>query len=238
MTAQDLVKKQEELQNKIGLTAEKLGLTTPVLEPIYDGVSDAEGYLASKPRIMWILKEPYDDKSPEGIPKGGGWSLTEHLGKNDVWKDLDMWKLMIQINYSIHNNLKWEELDYIENNQAMADELKKTAYINLSKMPNRTSSSASYLWQFYGQWKNILFEQIDLYKPEIIIFGHTFSFFMEDMNISGEPIYQTTVGQWTTKAYKKDGILLIDAYHPSRKGGEDAGTYVSSVIETTRKAMS
>ena len=43
----------------------------------------------------------------------------------DVWKDLDMWKLMTQINYAIRNNLKWKKLDYIDYNPEMVEELKK-----------------------------------------------------------------------------------------------------------------
>jgi hypothetical protein len=45
--------------------------------PIHDGVADLEGYLASSPRIMWILKEPYDDFNENGEPVGGGWSYTK-----------------------------------------------------------------------------------------------------------------------------------------------------------------
>ena len=239
MTEQDLEKKQQEMQDKIRNTAEALGLSKddPVLEPICDGVSDIEGYLKSNPKIMWILKEPWDDMTAEGIAAGGGWSLTE-LFKNNVWMNQDNWKLMIQINYAIRNNLTWEELDYIENNSAMADELKKMAYINISKMPNGKISSDSYLTTCYDLWKDILFEQIGLYSPDIIIFGNTFKLFAKDLGIDNEPTYTATSGKWCAKAYKKDKQIFIDAYHPSRKGGEDGGhDYVTSVIEAAVKSL-
>ena len=31
------------------------------LDPIYDGVVDPKIYAETKPRIAWVLKEPYDD---------------------------------------------------------------------------------------------------------------------------------------------------------------------------------
>ena len=45
--------------------------------PITDGVVNIECYLASSPRVLWILKEPWEDLK-EG-EKGGGWSLTRDL---------------------------------------------------------------------------------------------------------------------------------------------------------------
>ena len=124
MAVEKLTKKQVVLWDKIYKNAKELGLLKEgSLEPIYDGVSDVEGYLESKPKIMWILKEPYDDKAPDGSPQGGGWYLTEHFKKDDVWKDLDLWKLIIQANYAIRTNKTWDELDYIQNNPDMQKEL-------------------------------------------------------------------------------------------------------------------
>ena len=130
--------------------------------PIYDGVADIKAYISSNPKIMWILKEPYDDFTSTGKARGGDWYFTEHFKNTNVWKDQDMWKLMIQINYAIRNNLKWKELDYIENNSEMAEELKKTAYINISKMPANTISPNDHIRTCYTIWKKILFEQIDI----------------------------------------------------------------------------
>ncbi len=51
-------------------------------EPIIDGIVDISGYLQSKPKILWILKEPYDDEEG-GIASGGGW----HFANNFLTKD-------------------------------------------------------------------------------------------------------------------------------------------------------
>ena len=209
----------------------------PSLMPIYDGVADINAYITSTPKIMWLLKEPWHLFTVSGKAKGGDWSFTEHFKNPDVWKDEDMWKLMIQINYAIRNNLKWKELDYIEDNPEMVEELKKIAYINISKMPADTVSQNNHMWNCYNIWKKILFEQIDIYNPDVIIFGNAFQFFRGDFKIEDKPV-PTVSGQWNSNVYKINKMILIDAYHPSRKGGEDSGyDYVTSIVKAYRKAI-
>lgn len=238
MNEKELTKRQTEMHDKIFNHAKENNLIKqkPLLMPIYDGVADIKAYISSNPKIMWILKEPYDDFTSTGKARGGDWYFTEHFKNTNVWKDQDMWKLMIQINYAIRNNLKWKELDYIENNAEMAEELKKTAYINISKMPANTISPNDHIRTCYTIWKKILFEQIDIYKPDVIIFGYTFQFFKEDFKITDKAI-PTISGQWNADVYKKDNMILIDAFHPSRKGGEDSGhDYVTCIINAYKKA--
>ena len=235
MTKEELEKKQSDMHDKIYQHADNKGLVKEGLCPIYDGVADIEEYLSSSTKIMWMLKEPYDDFTKSGEPTGGEWCLTDVLKNEDAWKSLDMWKLMIQINFGIRNNLNWDDMDYIENDPKMAEELKKMAYINLSKMPGNTNSNNGNLWECYALWKDILFEQIELYKPNVIVFGNTFQFFKNDLKIVEKPISSIT-GNWSVNAYKKDDMILIDAYHPSRKGGEDAGhEYVTNIINAYRE---
>ena len=239
MTIENLQKKQEEMHKKIVQYAAEQGLIKqkPVLEPICDGVADIKGYLSSNPKIMWFLKEPYDDFTANGNPKGGGWSFTESFKNIKLQQHQSMLKLIIQINYAIHNNLDWKDLDYIDDNPKMIEELKKIAYINLSKIPGNTGSCDTHLWNCYQIWKDILLEQIRLYAPDIIIFGYTFKFLKEDLQITEKPI-TTVSGQWNTDAYKNNNMILIDAYHPSRKGSEDGGyDYVTSIVKAVRKLL-
>ena len=42
-----------------------LGISTDDLWPLPDGVFNIEGYCQSSPRIMWILKQPYDDSQKD-----------------------------------------------------------------------------------------------------------------------------------------------------------------------------
>ncbi len=84
MTAALLLAAQVALHADIKAHAIELGYDSAKVEPIYDGVVDAEAYLASKPRIMWILKEPYDDFDAKGHPQGGGWTMFKDFGADNT----------------------------------------------------------------------------------------------------------------------------------------------------------
>ncbi len=84
MTAKELKKKQSEIDAAVRRQAKKCGLLVNDAEPIYDGIADEDGYLNSKLKVAWILKEPYDWVDEEGGPGGGGWSIV-----NDVFLNHD-----------------------------------------------------------------------------------------------------------------------------------------------------
>ena len=57
-----------------------------------------------------------------------------------------------------------------------------------------------------------------------------------DFKITDKAIPTISV-QWNAYVYKKDNMILIDAFHPSRKGGEDSGhDYVTCIINAYKKA--
>ena len=65
-TIEEIKSEQRRLQEKIQSVAEQTGLATEKVWPIYDGVADVSAYVNSTPKIMWLLKEPYDDFDEEG----------------------------------------------------------------------------------------------------------------------------------------------------------------------------
>ena len=73
---------QEALRNEIDELADSKGLWTEDVGPIRDGVADIEAYQQSSPKVMWVLKEPYDDFKEDGSPYGGDYTLMEDLKKN------------------------------------------------------------------------------------------------------------------------------------------------------------
>ncbi|MBR6199537.1 MAG: hypothetical protein IKQ61_04630 [Spirochaetales bacterium] len=236
MTAQTLKKKQEEMHERIWQNAQDKGLIKqkPKLEPLYDGVTDIEGYLSSNLKIMWILKEGYDGFTAKGQPKGGDWSFTN----SEFWDEAcsSMHKVMMQITYSAQNgNIPFKKLDNIDDNPEMRDAIKKSVYLNISKMPAYSSSGD--LSEEYLIWKDIILEQIKLYAPDVIIFGYTFGYMRYDLGITDndKPIH-TQSGKWCSDIYQKDNMILVDAYHPARKGGEDGShDYVTSIINALKK---
>lgn len=226
--ANELLEKQNQLYVMIDKRAKEAGLYRKGdYEPIYDGIyyKDVKKYLNSKVRIMWVLKEPYDDEYDDGEPCGGGWNYFDCLESNaSPWKNRT-WKNMIYTTFGILNNMKYEEMDSIEEHPEMADVLLEIACINLSKMPGHTTTDSSLLPIYYETWKDILKQQMDLYSPQVVIFGNTFEFFKEDL-FKGEILEPVNS---ITQIYEKNGVKYMDAYHPQCRIKRE--TYVNSIIK-------
>ena len=225
MTAEELIQAQRDIHNKIESFAEEAGLTqNDSVSPIYDGVYDVELYLGTIPRIMWVLKEPVDED-------GGGWEIMKHIVDHpDKSYRVPTWRKLIKTSYGIINHQPWHEELFRHIDREMVKTVEKIAYINLSKMPGDKRSVDSKLKKNYSLWRNILFEQIEVYDPQIIIFGNTFKFFKEDM--IGLDIEPKKIGGYLD-IYERNGVLLFDAYHPS--SSKFSNDCIKSIIEVSLK---
>ena len=213
-TINELSKVQTALQNKMEELAKLKGLSSDTLSPIFDGVANVNDYLQSSPKIMWILKEPYDYINEETKkPEGGGWTLMEDLEKESAKPLVQPLPRTVQrVIYAtagISENMEYDNMEYYYQPN-MYKYLFQIAYINLSKMPAGTRSGD--MTEKYLVWKDIILGQVKLYDPEVIIFGNTFQYMREDLCIK-ENDYVSSYSGWVN-IYKKDGRLFADAYHP------------------------
>lgn len=231
-----LATKQEAIQQRIYEIAKREGLADENVDAIPDGVADCKEYLKSSPRVAWILKEPYDDFLDEGnTSSGGGWLLYDGiLGSSKDWEKNTTWQRMIYTMYGLRNQLHYQDMDCIRDKPEMGDVMKGTVVLNLSKMPAGTTSTYSFARNYEKHWAPILKEQIELYNPEVIIFGNTFDacwplFVAEDT----EPIRIPEQGKCFINLYQKNNRLLLDAYHPGLRSKVEF--YVNSIIDTISK---
>lgn len=229
---QEMISAQKSLQKKMNIIAKQNGLSSKKLLPIYDGVADVNAYLQSSPKIMWILKEPYDsinEKTNE--PEGGGWTMMDDLKKQTNFplkKSLP--RTMQRIIYAtvgIATSDEYDNMAYYYQPE-MFKYLFQIAYINLSKMPAGTRSGD--MTEKYRIWKDLIFEQIKLYNPEIIIFGGAFQYMREDLHINKEPLAKGLVD-----IYKQDNRLLVHAYHPGMMCSTKQ--YVDTMVRMIRKNL-
>ena len=240
MQANDLETRQATLQEKILRRAGELGYDTEKIEPIYDGVADAAAYLNAKPRLMWILKEPYDNWDNNGNPCGGGWTILKDIGENG--------KTLAQV---VNGNLALRNVAYashaiLSGIASYAEEpwiadapteyertLRIIAFVNVGKMPAGRKTSNGRLFACYGQWKDILFKQIGLYDPDILVFGNTLQCFAPDMGIElSKPIRSATCGDSTADIHFWRGKRLLWAPHPAAV--LPPRHWVDSILEAVR----
>lgn len=136
--------------------------------PIYDGVISPELYCNSSPRIMWILKEPWDGENSTG----GGWSLCSDLLASKRVSELGhhTFHPIIYIAYGLYNNKS--DYDYMPWVRDMPDAesiLRSIALINAKKLPGVTRGAYSpTILKWYRIGRDIINEQIDAYRPDIV----------------------------------------------------------------------
>lgn len=234
-TIKELTDAQNALIDEIQEFAESKNLVNENTCPIYDGVADIESYLKTSLKIMWVMKEPYDDKDENGRPIGGGWYMWEAFERENAWKQKS-WKGMTYAVYGFRNNLYWDKLPAIRQNKNMLDELKSVAYINMSKMPGLNDTKDSQAQSYYNLWKDILHKQMEVYEPDVFIFGGTFRFFYnpKELESSMQECFVNPDVNPSIKAvvYKYNGRWLISVRHPSRDGEKEV--YIDTLIDALK----
>ena len=191
MTKEDIISRIKNIDKEVAK------ISFDRLEPVFDGIINIDRYYDSKYKILWILKEPNSKNA-------GGWDMRDFIA-NDLhsyknWKKT--YKMIILSTVGLLNNFKrWDNnLRYSENENM--DILKSIAYINLKKEPGNSTSKDRVIKKSFNQNKNLIFKQIELCNPDIIIFGGTYKYFTsEDIK---------TISQ-------DEKIILVSSSHPNAR---------------------
>ena len=227
MNLKEMINAQKELRDKIDEVAKTKGLWTEEIGPIRDGVADVELYLQSSPKIMWVLKEPYDGFKDDGSPSDGDYTLMEDLKK---CRDAQLNTMpptiqrVIYSTYGIFTGYEYDDMGWYYDPE-IYKYLFQIAYINLSKMPAYPTSGN--MTSKYNIWRDIVLKQIDLFQPNVIIFGGTFQYIKEDLGIEASNRIHTEE-DWKLNVYKQKDKLYIDTYHPGVR--RSPRTYVNMLV--------
>jgi hypothetical protein len=138
-----------------------------------DGIVDEQLYLASKPKILLVLKEvnsktdtPVDLKD---FLKNGAY------GRRPTWDNVARWIYGIR---NLDKEIDWSQLDEGNFLTEIRKELLPTiCVINVKKSPGGHTTDNSHLWTIAENDKDLLKEQFDLYynnpktRPDLIICG-------------------------------------------------------------------
>lgn len=140
--------------------------------------------------------------------------------------------------YGFRNGRYYNQMDSISSKPEMGDVLLSTCWINLSKMPGLSSSSNG-KWKeaFRENWKDIFKEQVNLYKPDVIVFGGTFDSAWDcvmDSRDGGESVFASDGGLSLTKYMLGDRLVLAVA-HPGIRNNKDQEFWVNSIIDALRE---
>lgn len=201
-------------------------------EIIADGVYSPDKYFLNHIRLVWMLKEPYDED-------GGGWNYMELFDGEDLYESQfkkghrTTWHPIIYTSHGIQNGFKkWEEIDYIRDDHELAKIVREVAFINAQKLPSLVGTRTNMDDIYLSIKKNgdLLIRQIDLLNPNVFIFANTFEAYKSLLKLQDDELIQNGSCSYIVK----DEKLYISAYHPAQTqvGGN---IYTNDIVEVVKK---
>jgi hypothetical protein len=229
-------KQLEALEEEINREVCRMAASeTPKRRPLTDGVVDIDRYLASSPRMLWILKEPWDPYA-EG-DKAGGWSLTRELIPELISEgkigSSPTYRKMAYVTFPVRNNFRsYSDIPYASEDPRVGESLKSIAYINVNKCPGTPRSDPASIAASFHRNRDILGRQVAIINPEVIIAGNILHLFYEDFDLHSEDLKcASSVG-----FCRRDGRLYVNAYHPAYWGCAEE-RYVNDLVAAIRNHL-
>jgi hypothetical protein len=212
----------EELKKEICIVVSEPGDTREV---ILDGPINPKVYYSTTPKVLWLMKEPYDTG-------GGGWDFSEACKDSDFRNGLvfgsarPTWQPVVYIAHCVENDFaSYDSIDDLSENRSMLNALDSIAWVNIQKLPSKnvTETDMEDIFVAAEKYENLLLKQLKLFEPDVIICGGTVSVakqFLGDISKVNENGYDYLV--WGKTA-------VIPAYHPAQRN-MSRKDYVDSLV--------
>ena len=223
MTAEQLIQQESAIRQAVALSYID---PTGKADPIYDGIVNPDLYLAAPARILWILKEPWDEPDRSG----GGWSLTEHclnprpheMAKGPTFQPI------IYVSHGIFKRLPtWDSMPYISDQPDMAIVLRSIAFINVKKLPGLSRANNDEVLAAYLASRDLILQQIRAYEPDYILGCRPhMAVIMQDLGAKPDQI----IARNSVRYAKLGNRLLLDIYHPAQTT-ISRERYVNDILE-------
>jgi len=174
---------------------------------VRDGVVSEEDYLASTPKIAFILKEVND-------LGGGGWDLRKFVaegGRPNTWDNIARWV------YGIRNITSIPEWNFFDNisEEFRIKTLQGICVLNLKKSPGTHTTDNASLKAVANEDSELIEKQYTLYDPDITICGGTGDLFKEVVDHESSEWQKTTRGiRWYVRKEKK---IVVAFAHPEAR---------------------
>lgn len=213
---------------------------------VIDGLTNPSLYQKAPVKIMFVGKESYstEDDKDEILYH------TKYLNDTDPYildrKDYPAhWTISKIVSGIYHNwlfrNPKYDEIwgsKYKKDYSQILQEFESIAWVNIGKYPapGGSRTTPARLDEVYEQWKDVLYNQIEAYDPDIIIFGGTFGPIENDVECEYTQGLKYLFKEGVLRAFNDaQDRLVIATYHPSqyRISKEQ---YVNSIIHACRRA--
>ena len=184
-----------------------------------DGIVDFYSYNNATLNITFILKETNEKED-------GGYDLAEFLREGAVggciWNNVSRFSAGIILKKDFD---MVEDLDKYDRKKYLAP----ISVINLKKTPGKTTSNDSEIDKFAKDDREFIKNQVEIYRPDLIIFGGTGDIFIKNI-LNLDTSSWTYVSDYLSYLIYNDTII-VKTYHPAcRKSKKDLFENIVSTI--------
>jgi hypothetical protein len=199
------------------------------LEFVPDGIVDEELYLASSPKILFVMKEVNSEGNSD-------WDLRDFIrdgARPQTWDNVTRWVIGIR---RLPEDIQWQELKDITEEQRR-EQLKSICVMNLKKSPGSHTTNKNELAEAALKDKDFLNEQFYLYNPDLVICGGdvTCDRFQESVQLKYDEKWTITKrGVWFTKF--NGNKILVSFVHPEARVDDHLKYY--GLVDAVREIFS
>ena len=226
---------QFAIHSRIRSRAVELGYDPARIEPVYDGVADWGAYLSASRKICWVLKEPYDEVDATGNPAGGGWTMFRDFGEGKTLaSSANANQTLRNVAYAswgiLEGKARDADIPWIKDRPEVANALLRICYLNTGKMPAATSTSDAQLRKIYGEWRDIVLDQIRLADPNLLIFAGTLHVWAADLGLdTTRPLRTIVRGACKVDVHEWSGRRVLWTDHPAAY--KSRANWIDSILE-------
>ena len=176
------------------------------------GLINEDVYLASKIKVVSLLKEPNDP--PKDGKEVENWSLPEYLKKNIDYKHFkvrQMWKIIGTWIYAMQNQFFYYSDIY--NNSNDIEGLKYLGVTNLKKSGGGANSNNNIIYENAKRSKKLWTEELKIMAPDIVMCAGTYGIIRKIIGLPNNQWMKSGVRWGLCSELPK--MLFVDFYHPA-----------------------
>lgn len=174
---------------------------------IKDGIIDPSKWKNAKRKVLFLLKEAYNAENPKD-----SWDLRyiirEKWGEEPrykLWKTIALWAYAVQ-------NINNCKIPLFPDQEMLRKEVNKaffaSAVVNIKKSSGEPSSEAENLARYIDSDSDLIFKQIKIINPDIIVCGNIWDLIKH--------IWPDNK-QISDMIYRNNDFIFIDFWHPANR---------------------
>jgi len=180
---------------------------------VSDGIINFDHWVNNDLKLLFFAREAYSDSDKvwdyaEWYNEGNG-RVTYSKGQ-PFHNRINEWSYAIDAAMHSKQSIN-REVAIKHDYEGCRRTTLRSAVINIKKINGKSESKLKDLRSISKRDKDLMAKQLDLIKPNTILFCATFGDILKDILFEGADKIPGT-----ERCYDKDGILLIDFFHPTR----------------------